>query len=85
MTTIGVPPRSPGDWDVPAVQVADEHMALKAQAAREAAALAAELEETRQRLLAAGLAAEAHAWLDADPDTDWPLPGVAHPKTTGSQ
>ena len=45
--------------------------------------LAAALEATRQALLAAGHPEEAHAWLDADPDTAWPLPGVAHPKTAG--
>lgn len=47
--------------------------------------LAADLEATRVALLTAGRPEEAHAWLDADPDTAWPLPGVAHPKTPGGQ
>jgi hypothetical protein len=46
--------------------------------------LAARLESLRVTLLAAGIPEDAHAWLDADDDTAWPLPGVAHPKTGGA-
>ncbi|WP_406730953.1 hypothetical protein [Streptomyces sp. NBC_01794] len=31
MTAIGSPPRTTGEWDVPAAQVADEFVALKAK------------------------------------------------------
>jgi hypothetical protein len=41
---------------------------------------AVEFEEMRQALLAAGHPEVAHDWLDADPDTAFPLPGVAHPR-----
>jgi hypothetical protein len=44
--------------------------------------LAADLEEMRVALLAAAHPDAAHDFLDADPDTAYPLPGVAHPKTT---
>lgn len=57
---------------------------LTALVARQRQQLAAELEEMRVALLAKGRADVAHAWLDADPDTAWPLPGVAHPKTGGA-
>jgi hypothetical protein len=50
--------------------------------ARQREQLAAELEEMRVALLAKHHPDVAHAWLDADPDTAYPLPGVAHPKTT---
>lgn len=75
MKTIGSPPRPAGEFDVPLATVE------KGVADRQK--LASALEATRQALLAAGHPEEAHAWLDADPDTAWPLPGVAHPKTTG--
>ncbi|MFB6977751.1 hypothetical protein [Streptomyces scopuliridis] len=29
MTAIGIPPRTPQDWDVPAAEAADQFMALK--------------------------------------------------------
>lgn len=51
--------------------------------ARQREHLAAELEEMRVALLANRHPDVAHAWLDADDDTAWPLPGVAHPKTAG--
>lgn len=43
--------------------------------------LAAELEALRVALLANHHPETAHAFLDADADTAFPLPGVAHPKT----
>ena len=36
MSTIGSPPRSSGDWDVPAARVAAEFIALKERRTREA-------------------------------------------------
>jgi hypothetical protein len=54
---------------------------LTALVARQRQQLAAELEEMRVALLANRHPEDAHAWLDADDDTAWPLPGVAHPKT----
>jgi hypothetical protein len=78
MKTIGSPPRPAGEFDVPLAAVEQDLADRKQQ-------LAAALEQTRTALLAAGHPDEAHAWLDADPDTAWPLPGVAHPKTAGGQ
>jgi hypothetical protein len=43
--------------------------------------LAADFEAMRTALLAHGHPETAHDFLDADADTAFPLPGVAHPKT----
>jgi hypothetical protein len=43
--------------------------------------LAADFEAMRTALLANHHPETAHAFLDADADTAFPLPGVAHPKT----
>jgi hypothetical protein len=51
--------------------------------ARQRADLAADFESMRTALLANHHPETAHAFLDADADTAFPLPGVAHPKTAG--
>jgi hypothetical protein len=43
--------------------------------------LALNLEAMRTALLKSGHPEVAHDFLDADADTAYPLPGVAHPKT----
>lgn len=48
---------------------------------REAERLAVEFEAMRTALLAKHHPEQAHDFLDADADTAFPLPGVAHPKT----
>ena len=87
MTTIGSPPRSPGDWDRPAAQVAAD---VKALVARQRVDLSV---ERRQWLLAHPQPADSghqaeyrHLLHDADPDSTVPpsvVDLIKHQRTAG--
>lgn len=61
MSTIGIPPRPAGEFDVPLAQVADQMRDLKAKATR----------EDREGLLLE----QCHQYYDLDPDSTCCLPG----------
>ena len=74
MTAPTAPRPLPGLTDL----IADQRVRLTHERKQQ---LAADFEAMRTALLAHGHPEVAHDFLDADADTAFPLPGVAHPKT----
>jgi len=92
MTTIGIPPRTPEQWDVPASRLSADMAALvERQRQQRATELEQQLDElrahARQHLAERGQAPSPehwdqwHEWLDIDPD----LRGRDYTRTGGAR